>query len=469
MKAGDSYMTINIPTFSKNKLIAVGVLLVTVCMFIVTAMSTSAMVNVSMEYTITYNDNTYTYKVGDTVQLTADAVSGGEVFKSFQYDDDLIQYPGISYSNNQFVLTFIMPASNLVITAEYDSDWTVTMDGISASYATGGTTTINEYVTIENGILSEDQSGHNLTFVYNDAVITEYDSTKLIGVTVDNNNTTYYAVGQPVYIKTPYIVNGQVLTGYTSNGTSLHGTQVLYTGTDGVIYSLYKIDGLATDTVITSVYEEGCEVLLKDSQGNNFGDSVIKIGDSITYVVPTTYGDYEISDISAINVNDDAVEVTITKVSDNVTGLTVTGQTSKIIISFTWKETEDTDVDGTSSVAKFPSTTMARQLSDTIKSTGLITIYNTGDLLNPAAQIDADDIQNNRDAIIELQNAVSGTGERDEEDYSNAVYFFHDPTWTDANGQEQSLEGWYMQVGAEFDSLGNPIPDPTNPTWLQVG
>ncbi|MBQ9303167.1 hypothetical protein [Butyrivibrio sp.] len=414
-----------------------------------------AAVNVSTSYDVTYDGETYQYSPGSTVTLTAAAISDGKYFDGFSYSSEIV-YPGISYgtSTDQFRFTFIMPSCDVSIASKYRTNaWTVNTNGVETTNSESTPVTVTGRSFIVNSMLSEATSGYNQQMLPGDNIVASYGNTT-VNITI-NGDERAYAVGQPVVITEPYVYDRDaalVITGYA--GTDAEYTTNIYTGTDGVRYlqTIY-LSGFSENTTLTRQTAQGCLITVADTSGNTFYKEVVQIGTSMQFAVPTRQGDYTISDITAIDANNNEVDCTTGSQTNGNTLMSVTAATSNINITFTWHNIDDTAEVNTPEVI----TTKTNILSTKIISTGIIQVYEASDLFTPSAQIDADDIQKNRDEIIALQKALSDTdGSGD-----SAIYFFHDPVITYEDGTSEQLEGWFMQRGSDIPMA--------NDTWLQVG
>lgn len=435
-----------------------------ILIIILSAIITFAEVNVSTSFAVTFDGQTHTYAPGTQVKLYADATNEGKVFSGFNYDVNAVPYPGIFYdqTDERFIFTFLMPACDLSIESVYDRGWTVKVDGASSQSTIPSATGLSGYYYIDydSMTLTTDNSGQNLTLLPGNATVKSY-SGDTYNVDI-NGSIKQYAASQPIVITEPYVYNensSQVVDGYEVNGVETSGSWILYTDLNtGTIYRQTTLTGVNSDTSIVTHTIPGCRVTAKDTLGNSFGSFILETGNYAKFAIPTMQGDYCISNITAIDDANAKVPVEVISQTDGNSILTVAARTSAVDITFKWHNTVYSTPDIPNDT---PVTTYAHVLDAQIKSSGLITSYNTNDPDTPMALIDADDIQKNRDMILDFQNQLSGTGRRSDTDYSDAIYFFHNPTITHENGQTEKLSGYFMQKGSSV-----PMD---NETWLQIG
>lgn len=423
-----------------------------------------ATVNVSTKFVVTYNGERTPYSPGSQVKLYAPAIQNSELFAGFDYDPDLITAPGFYYNNgNGYIMTFRMPSCPVEIRSTYGAEWTVTQDGNTGVETSATSRIINGYSYIDHYMLSEDQSGYNVNLMPGTAVVSTYDNSSLIRAQINGSMKTY-AAGQPIVITQAFADNstGDVLTGYTVDGSFEKGETYLYTSlSNGALYRHTVFPGYSTDVTINAVYEEGCRVSIMDNIGNSFGYELVEKGTDVVFALPTSQGDYKLHNVTATDANGSDVEVQQTAQTDGNTILRLTAVTSRVDVNFSWREaTEVPEPEGNTTPVQ---RTSSAKLSEHINSTGLVEAYNPTSIntLTPDIHIDADDIQRNRDEIIMLQKMLSNANGTIDDGNPEAVYFFHDPEITLEDGTTQKLSGWYLQKGSDIPKA--------NDTWQQIG
>lgn len=416
-----------------------------------------AQVNVSKSFKVTFDGVTNNYSPGMTVNLYTPAIKDNQYFAGFSYSSEII-HPGVSYgaSTKRFIFSFIMPSCDVNIATKYNTQgWVVNANGTANINTETDVINTSGYGYVDNGMISEKQSGYNQKVYPGDNVVTTY-SGSTVNVTIDGQQRTYIQ-NQPVVIIDEYIYNkttGVLVTGYS--GTNAVSEQTIYTGTNGKLYiqTVYPA-GFTSAVELTRILEQGCVITVSDTSGNTFYREIVQKGDATHFALPTRQGDYTISNVTATDPNGRPVAINTQNQTNGNTVIDAVAPTNvdAVNISFTWHDVNDKNIVNTPQVV----TTKTNVLSSRVVSTGIIESYTSTDLFTPAAKIDADDIQKNRDDIIILQKALSdsdGSG-------TEAVYFFHDPTITNDDGTTTKLEGWFMQKGSNVPKA--------NDSWLQVG
>lgn len=447
--------------FDFKKFLSISLAVMMVAM-IFGAVVTRAQVNVATSFVVLYDGEEQRYSPGEQVILYAPAIVDGQYFSSFAYDPSVVRYPGVFYNSTKgFILTFTMPSCDVEIGAVYDSGWAVTNNGARDYSVDPSVYSSTSYTYVDNDTLTVDQSGRNISIAPGQKTVQTFDSSDTITVTIDGNASTY-AKGQPIIINTPYIYDeaaGIIVDGYTVNGSDVTGNYFLYTDLNtGLLYRQTTFDGRTSDTSITTHIGAGTRVIVQDNAGNTFANALYETDTTVKTAIPTMQGEYEINGVTAVDENNNPVTANVSHQTDGITIVSVPATSEVTTVTVKWHEIKETTSEVAATTKEVPLRGYSTQLNPKINSTGLLTVYSTSTAPVPEAQIDADDIQRNRDEIIALQKMLSdgdGSG-------SHATYFFHNPTITYADGSTQTLEGWFMQQGSD-------IPDPTNPTWLQVG